>query len=290
MGLRYCNAWTCCDLGFGHFSLRDRLCACQFDTSASPSIRPISSPPRPLKSPSPHLKCHTDRQPSLADATGVRHFDSRQSNVTCDVHNNSLVSPLFGRHALSETHFTAYSTICSCTSLCSLVVLEHRLAYSVHVYNTLCLAQSRHRIIAFFSPSFCLRARRLKPYARYESQLSRWSNACPSRSAPSRSVSASRTHTHTHTHTLSLSLSLLLPFLPFPSGLRTLLGSRDYPSNSHVDQVPTLYYSSASYKCEPVRDSESQRHSGSAESDNLGPFTSSLPISNLDFSLFSNFL
>ena len=39
----------------------------------------------------------------------------------------------------------------------------------------------------------------------------------------------------------SLSL-LLLPFSLFLSGLRTLLGSWDYPSNSHVDLVPTIYY------------------------------------------------
>ena len=67
------------------------------------------------------------------------------------------------------------------------------------------------------------------------SQLCRWSNTCPTRCAPSRPVSVS------HTHTLTLSHTHLLPFFAFPSGLQTLLRSRDYPSNSHVDQVPTLY-------------------------------------------------
>ena len=44
-----------------------------------------------LSSPlSSHLKCHTVRPPSPADARSARRFDSRHSNVTHDVHDSDF--------------------------------------------------------------------------------------------------------------------------------------------------------------------------------------------------------
>ena len=103
----------------------------------------------------------------------------------------------------------------ACTFLYSLFVLEHRPAHSVPVYNTLCLAQSRHRIIALFFPlSTRVRLKSLvtpvtnPPAVPLEP---RWPiTVCVVTSRPNIVQAAlaepSRiTHTHTHTHTLSLS-------------------------------------------------------------------------------------
>ena len=50
-----------------------------------------------LSSPlSSHLKCHTVRPPSPADARSARCFDSRHSNVTHDLHDTSPVGPSQG--------------------------------------------------------------------------------------------------------------------------------------------------------------------------------------------------
>jgi len=192
----HCNAWTpCCTLRIGLFRPRDGLCAYQL-VVFTPSPRLLASPSSTL---SLQLKRHMKRQPSLANATSAHHFDSRQSNITRDVHDNSLVRPLFGRHALAETHFTAYRTIWDpCTFLYSLFVLEHRPAHSVPVYNTLCLAQSRHRIISLAcASSHSLHLLRI-------TQPCRWSRECPSQSASSRPVSTSRAQPSRITHTLSL--------------------------------------------------------------------------------------
>ena len=82
----------------------------------------------------------------------------------------------------------------ACTFLYSLFVLEHRPAHSVPVYNTLCLAQNRHRIISLACASS------------HSLHLLRITQPCPSQSASSRPVSTSRAEPSRITHTLSLSL------------------------------------------------------------------------------------
>ena len=100
----HCNAWRSESATSDHVTSSSP--AELFVTSASPSLHLLasSSPPQvPFAAPQ-----MSRRSPTFA---GRRHFDSRQSNVTRDVHNNLPVRPLFGRHALPGTHFTAYRTI-----------------------------------------------------------------------------------------------------------------------------------------------------------------------------------
>ena len=95
-----------------------------------------------------------------------------------------------------------------CTFPYSLFILGHCLAHSVHVYNPLCLAQSRGlKIISVFPPPLaCPPPCALRPL---RTPCRAIGAACAH--GLRRHVLPLDTHTHTHTHSLSLSLSLSLP-------------------------------------------------------------------------------
>jgi len=103
-----------------------------------------------------------------------------------------------GSKCLSLSYFVSHL----CTFLYSAFIL---VPPSILVpYITLTAWPRAGRRIELISVPLSVRVSVAPALRHHEPQLCRWSNACPSQSAPSRPSS----HTHTHTHTLSLSLSL----------------------------------------------------------------------------------
>jgi len=75
---------------------------------------PSPSSPSLLKFPfrcTPPAANATYCPPLLADATGVRHFDSCDSNITHDMCDSLPLGPSFGIHVLLDRHITVYRMI-----------------------------------------------------------------------------------------------------------------------------------------------------------------------------------
>ena len=110
-----CNVWTSAGLGIGQFRPRGSSAqSTRCDTSGPHRLLHPSRllPPRlgrlafrPPSPPTSHLKHHP---PSQADATGARYLDTRQPNVTRDMHDTGS---LFGTIPSPESHLTVYRII-----------------------------------------------------------------------------------------------------------------------------------------------------------------------------------
>jgi len=198
-------------------------------------LRPISSSPPQIPS----------RRTSNATRNAHPRWPTPQARASSTTGNprhvgrvrQLAVGSLFGFMPSPETHIIPHidSFRTLRTFIYSLFVLEYHFAPSVHVHS-------------LPSPGS---GQAGKNTAHFPSPLSARVPAASSFTPvtnPSRAVGATRAHhglrrhvpplvSHTHAHTFSLSL-----FSLFLSGSRTLLGSWDYPSNSHVDQLSTIYY------------------------------------------------